>query len=191
MTRARVLLAGLALMLPAAALAEEATGPSTIWLSLKDRKQLSRVQAEIDSGAGKPARKAVTDLIVAVERQDDKISEQMRAKDGEVIGKSVDAFNAKVYVVAGGRLYIDAFGLCKAFTGDVSVCGVECDGGQFALRREVLAEGYRLTLITGDLTKLGGTGTHGFRIGECGGDASVSLVASKKGGTGEIVLEGN
>jgi hypothetical protein len=90
---------------------------------------------------------------------------------------------AHILVVTRGRINPAGMARCDRFEGDVLVCSVECDGGEFGLRRGGLpGEHY---LIVGS----GGAGTQraGFRLGSCASRTAPSLLLMPR--TGRLAAE--
>ncbi len=86
-----------------------------------------------------------------------------------------EMFQARLLVVARGRLYRDGIGLCSAWEKDVAVCGIECDGGHFLLHRKLGKTTHSLTLVLRPVPELfseGGDDSARIRIGECDGEGA-------------------
>lgn len=120
-------------------------------LNAGGREQASRRHAEFDVAIpnslkaltasrlvlerARPETSTVSDLMLAVDGAGDDARRALAAADGERQRGSPGLFRARLYVVAGGRLYADAKGWCSAWRANESWCSVDCDGGGFMLRR--------------------------------------------------------
>ena len=75
-------------------------------------------------------------------------------------------------LVADGKLYLEGSGICSPWEEDISICVVECDGGQFALRRTTTPEATWVTAILTPMPDIFAGGT----------DASISIQSCGEGG---------
>jgi hypothetical protein len=131
---------------------------------------------------GSRQRFPVTDIHLDIVHRQGKAYEALTSPDKPGREPFREMFLAHLLVVARGRLYRDGIGLCSAWEKDVAVCGIECDGGHFLLRRKLGKTTHSLTLLLRPVPELfseGGDDSAEIRIGDCGGDGiSIYLDAA-------------
>ncbi|CAN0304079.1 unnamed protein product, partial [Phaeothamnion confervicola] len=91
---------------------------------------------------------------------------------------------AYLQIVTQGRISPAAIAQCDRFDGDVLVCNVECEGGEFGLRRG-RAPGEHFLLV--GMSTAGGTAASpqargGFRLGACATRDKPALLLMPRGG---------
>jgi hypothetical protein len=119
----------------------------TVELKLVSRGDLQAIDIEIpDVRVSRPERRVLTDLMVQVTAPGGALR-ALALADGAKPGKSRSILSARLFVVSAGRIYADALAACGAWQRDLSRCTVDCDGGQFAIRRGA-GGGYDLIIGT-------------------------------------------
>ena len=135
-----------------------------------------------ESQDGSRRRFPVTDIQLDIVRRQGSAYDALTSPDKPGREAFREVFLAHLLVVARGRLYRDGYGLCSAWENDISVCGIECDGGQFLLRRKLGKTTHSVTLILRPLPELfseGGDDSAEIRIGDCDGEGgSIYLDAA-------------
>jgi hypothetical protein len=90
---------------------------------------------------------------------------------------------ARLMVVTRGRINPAGMARCDRFDGEVLVCSIECDGGEFGLRRGGLpGEHYLLVGGSGNAAGAGGAARSGFRLGSCASRSTPALVLMPRAG---------
>lgn len=89
---------------------------------------------------------------------------------------------AHLLVVTRGRINPAGVARCDRFDGDVLVCTVECDGGQFGLRRGGLPGEHFLLVGSGGSAGPAGAQRSGFRLGTCATRSAPSLLLMPRAG---------
>lgn len=119
---------------------------ASLVLSLARAGEAARMEALLpDPGLARPARRAVSDLMVLLSSDAGDVDQALGLMNG--VPGSARLFRARLVAVIGGRLYARAMAACGGWQSDVATCRVACDGGFFALRRSGREEAhFRLML---------------------------------------------
>ena len=92
---------------------------------------------------------------------------------------------AQLLVVTRGRINPAGLAQCSRFDGDVLVCTIECDGGEFGLRRGRRTGEHYLLLGASDAgpqAAAGVSGKPGFRLGSCATRGAPGLMLMPRAG---------
>lgn len=99
------------------------------------------------------------------------------------------AFVIRLITVANGQLFPEGYAMCSRWDQDVSVCGVECDGGTFVVKRRNEEGFIHLTTIFGSrISSDGYTSSGQVRIGDCGEGSRHAFIDPGEGNSVEITF---
>ncbi len=148
---------------------------------LADPAQLQNIVVRVESPSD-ILDLAVTDLKLEIFQYEGVAREALLAPNALEAPAMFSGFMVNFDVVAGGKLYRDGAGICSQWADDHSLCGVECDGGHFEMRREISDGTYLLTLKLRTFPELFENHTRtAFNIGFCGeGDGFYALAPASE-----------
>lgn len=144
-------------------------------------ESLERIEAGVDNlQEARLAFEPVTDVLIrirpGIHRYRDRTAETTSEADRSYI-------EAHILVVTRGRINPAGMARCDRFDGDVLVCNIECDGGEFGLRRGGLpGEHYLLVGGGGSGGAPAGAQRNGFRLGSCANRSGPTLLLMPRGG---------
>lgn len=164
--------------------------PASAEYRLTDRQALSSIELiATDANASGGLNAPVTDVVLFVARSRASHSkpasdspEEPRHASPAALGPAT-LFAVRILVVAGGRLYTGARGRCGAWNNGVAQCALDCDGGNFAMRRN---GGAPLELLLGAIPGGEAGEGHGLTVSPCGFDDDAMLKV--KAGRGLAVI---
>lgn len=134
-------------------------------------------------------RVPVSDLVVRLKPAGEgRLATMLTLADGDRPGRGLVIFTAEIIVVAGGRILIEERARCQPWVSGASICRTECDGGTFAILRNVSGVRQTLTLRVG---RIDASLEAGVRLGACrdGGGEDPSLQPRQGRATSELQLE--
>ncbi len=124
--------------------------------------------AILDPSRARPGRRPVTDLMLTLSARGSDIDAVLRLPNGRRPRDGRSLMRARVFAVVGGHIYSDALAWCSGWQHDVSHCQVDCDAGQFSLRRYSGGiDGTRLDLIVGGDSDATLDTERGFLVNAC------------------------
>ncbi len=118
----------------------------------------------------------VTDLSLDMLSWEGSVEDALKAANQPGRDPFVTGFSLRLMVVANGRLFRDGYAICSTWEDDISICGIECDGGHFVLTRALGAKTQKLTVTLGPMPGL--IADHramDILIGDCGEDRYALL----------------
>lgn len=175
----------LALPGPATAAKRTPTVRASLEFTLQNRAALATVEAVVaDAGVATGRPQPVSDMVLFVSKAGRDVEAALLAENGQPVDAS-GLLNARLFVVAGGRLYTAARGQCGGWQNDVVLCSATCDGGTFALRRRASAP---LELLLGAIPGASGLAKPGATISACDFEAGGETRLVPKAGRGLAVL---
>lgn len=152
----RAAIAGLALALPFAAVAQKARLRAAISeLELRPAASLGEVlELQLpDVASGRSQRRPISDLMLRLSLPAGDLGEALRLGPGTAPDRDAGLFRGQLYVVSGGRLLPAANARCDRWIDEIAICRVACDGGGFGLARRSGPGGVALTLLVGQLPR--------------------------------------
>ena len=181
-----VLAAGCVALPGLAAAAKRTPVPrASLEFTLQSRTPLAAVEAVVaDASVGTGTSQPVSDIVLFVSKAGRDVEAALLAENGQPADAS-GLFNARLFVVASGRLYTAARGQCGGWENDVAHCNATCDGGTFALRRRASAP---VELLLGAIPGGSGLAKPGVTISACDFDAGGEVRLVPKAGRGLAVL---
>lgn len=147
--------------------------------------------AHIDPRRARPVRTAVSDFALSLGPG---AAVALEMANGALPARARFLFQVRLLIVAGGRLHAGAVASCGAWSRDVSPCAIDCDGGQFRLRRSPGAGIDGLDLVFGQGPEDDPTGARdGLALAACGfdGGGESRLVAAPGRTVVELPLMGD
>ncbi len=147
--------------------------------------------AHIDPRRARPVRTAISDFALSLGPG---AAIALEMANGALPARARSLFQVRLLIVAGGRLHAGAVASCGAWSRDVSLCAIDCDGGQFRLRRSPGAGTDGLDLVFGQGPDDAPTGTRdGLALAACGFDGAgeTRLVAAPGRTVVELPLMGD
>lgn len=142
---------------------------------------LSSVEIKaLGAGTARAQRTAVTDMMLVLADPAGDIGGWLARPNATTGGPSM---TIRMFTVAGGRLYHQTEGRCAPWNNDIATCSADCDGGNFALRRNGSAA---LELLVGAVPGApSGEPGEGVAIAPCSIDAGLDARLSPK--TGKVL----
>lgn len=116
---------------PVCALADS----ETVELRVASRGDLQALELEFpDVRVTRPQRRGLSDFLLQVSAAGG-ASVALSLPDGARPAQGRSIFSTRLFIVSQGQLHADAVATCAPWQRDVSICTMDCDGGQFAVRR--------------------------------------------------------
>ena len=160
---------------------------ATMEFVVQNRASLGSAEVAIlDARATKPERHPVTDMLIILAKPGGDVRAALTQTETAAANPDEAGAHFRLLVVAGGRLYAEARAQCKGWQNDVSQCSLDCEGGNFALRRNA---GSPLELLVGAVP--GGVGQNnerGVLISGCEFDGNAEVRLTPKSGHGLAVI---
>ncbi len=168
-------------------LAHARAGTETVELKLVSRGDLQALEIEFpDFRVARPQRRELSDLLLQISAPGG-ASAALSMADGAGPAKGRSIFSARIFLVSEGRLHADAAAACAPWQRDVSKCTMDCDGGQFAIRRSPDSGGFDLVIgpLPGEVSD---DATAGLTLAPCGPETTGSARLVPKAGRSLVEL---